>query len=386
MVAYVPTSYPVLSETFVSLEVQELRRQGLQVEVITLFPGGVDQAGMAPDPLWRTDVPRSRFAFAHLRLALRRPGRYARFVRLHRALRDPEMCFKHLPWWALELEARGVQLVHAHFGWSSASRAWGLATLMKRPWTVTVHASDLFAVRESIERKLAAADAVITVCEYNRRWLHEELGVRRPVELVVCGVEVPEHLPDVEPTTDVLLVGRLVEKKGVDVLLRALALLPAGRDVRATVIGDGPLREDLQALALSLGVGDRVSFVGAQSHTATLDAISRARVLCLPCRIARDGDRDSMPLVIKEAMVREIPVVASDVVAVPEMIDSSCGWLVPPDDPAALAQALTAALDAPEEAKALGRAGRRRVVTELRLDEQVAHLRHIFEALVREAS
>jgi glycosyltransferase involved in cell wall biosynthesis len=383
-VAYVPTSFPVLSETFVSLEVAELRRQGVRVEVVALFVGESEPGAPAPDHLWRQDVTRVRFGLAHLRLAIARPRRYVRFLRLYRQLRDPELSVRHLPWWALELERRGVQVVHAHFAWSSASRAWGLALLMGRPWSVTVHASDLFAVQEHLEEKLQAADAVVTVCEYNRRWLREVLGLTRSVEVVVCGVEVPERVALPEPTTDVLVVGRLVEKKGVDVLLEAVALLGDRPELRVTVVGDGPLREPLQAQALSLGVADRVTFAGARTHAATLDAIAHARVLCLPCRIASDGDRDSMPLVIKEAMAREVPVVASDLVAVPEMLDASCGWLVAPEDPGALAKALAAALDDPDEARARGAAGRRRVLTDLRLDLQVSHLREVFASLAGE--
>lgn len=383
VVAYVPTTYPVLSETFVSLEVAELRRQGAQVEVVAVYAGDAGGDVGRVDLLWRPPCSRPQLALAHARLALAHPRRYAEFLRVRRLLADPGMSWQHLPWWALDLRRRGVEVVHAHFAWSSASRAWGLSALLGVPWSVTVHASDIFAVREHLEEKLAAADAVVTVCTYNRDWLREELGLTRPIEIVVCGVEVPAPSDgsDLEGD-DVLVVGRLVEKKGIDVLLRAVALWgDSRRDVRIRVIGDGPLREELHDLAGSLGVLDRVVFAGAVSHAETLTAIGRARILCLPCRVARNGDRDSMPLVIKEAMVRGVPVVASDAVGVPEMVDPSSGWLVPPDDPSALSAALAEALDDRDEATARGEAGRRRALEHFRLDVEVGRLRQVFDTL-----
>jgi glycosyltransferase involved in cell wall biosynthesis len=181
---------------------------------------------------------------------------------------------------------------------------------------------------------------------------------------------------------DVVSVARLVPKKGFDVLIDAAAELVRTRpDLRVEIVGDGPLRADLESRIAEHRLRDVVQLRGALSHEHSLERIAAARAFALPCRIAADGDRDSMPVVIKEAMARCVPVVATDVVAVPEMVDATCGVVVPPDDPSALAAGLDKVLGDPELAAAMGAAGRRRVETSFTLAGEVAKLRAIFEEL-----
>jgi glycosyltransferase involved in cell wall biosynthesis len=111
--------------------------------------------------------------------------------------------------------------------------------------------------------------------------------------------------------------------------------------------------------------------------------MNRAKILCLPARIASNGDRDSMPLVVKEAMVRSVPVVASDVAAIPEMVDSTVGRLVPPDNPMALANGLNQLLAmSNDERGRLGAAGRRRVLDRFTLASEVARMHLILSEAV----
>jgi glycosyltransferase involved in cell wall biosynthesis len=256
-----------------------------------------------------------------------------------------------------------------------------LARVLDVPWSLTLHANDLFSRLRNLEPKLRDAAHLVTVCQYNERWLEGHHTLVRPVHQVVCGVELPpasERSIDV----DVVAVGRLVEKKGFDVLVEAAAMLRDSHpDVRVEIVGDGKLREKLEKQIADAGLGDVVHLRGALGHEETLARIESARVFCLPCRIAGDGDRDSMPVVIKEAMARSVAVVASDVVAVPEMVDDTCGALVPPDDVAALAAALARMLDDPATADRLGAAGRDRVEERFTLAGEVAKLRAVFASM-----
>jgi colanic acid/amylovoran biosynthesis glycosyltransferase len=161
----------------------------------------------------------------------------------------------------------------------------------------------------------------------------------------------------------VVAVGRLVEKKGFADLVRACGRLREEPAFTAlTIVGEGPLAAELRALAAACGVQEHVRFAGALAPDAVRALLEEAAVLAMPCVIAADGDRDSMPVVVKEALAMEVPVVATDVVGLPEVVDATCGRLVPPGDPAALAQALREVLrlDAGGRA-ALGHAGRARV-------------------------
>lgn len=380
-VAYLPTRYPVLSETFVRLEVEELRRRGVDVTVLSLHEG--DPRDPRTTYLFGQGRPRWLLAAEHARWAVRSPRRYAAF---HRAVRRAgpergEVLVRHLPWAATQLRRQGVQVLHAHFAWSGAARARALSALMGLPWTMTVHAHDMFGKPVLLQEKLAEAAAVVTVCQYNVRHLRADWGFTGPVDLVVCGVEPPDPVPPRNLEVDVLAVGRLVPKKGFDLLVAAVAALDRP-GLRVEVIGEGPEQERLEDAVRQAGLQEQVRLVGPVPHEQVLARMSAAALLCLPARVAPDGDRDSMPLVVKEAMAREVPVVATDVAGVPEMLDERGGWLVPAEDASALAAALAEALDHAEEAARRGRAGRARVLAEFRLEDEVARLESVFRRVV----
>jgi glycosyltransferase involved in cell wall biosynthesis len=155
-----------------------------------------------------------------------------------------------------------------------------------------------------------------------------------------------------------LAVGRAVDKKGFDDLLRALALLPPGQHWRLAHVGGGPLLGPLMALSRALGIGDRVAWLGARSQAAVLDAYRAADIFALPCRVAADGDRDGLPNVLLEAQSQKLPCVSTPISGIPELIeDGVTGLLVPPRDPARLADALSRLITTPDLRARLGDAG-----------------------------
>src|SRR5439155_1052651 len=154
----------------------------------------------------------------------------------------------------------------------------------------------------------------------------------------------------------VLAVGRLVEKKGFGYLVEAAARL---RVERVWIVGDGPLRDELERQIARLGLEDTVELLGARGHEEVRELLEQAAVVAMPSVVAADGDRDTMPVVVKEALAMEVPVVASDEVGLPEVVHQGWGRLAPPGDPEALAGALGELLDLSPEARAeMGRAGR----------------------------
>ena len=372
-VVYALTKYHQLSQTFVDLEIEGLRRHGATVRVVSVEHGHVERDGTRYLDTAPAD-PR-----AHLWWLTRHPVRYLRFLAAVVALRKemgsaPEL----VPWWRLPGVARdlhGVTNVHAHFGWSGATAALLLSRLLGVPWSMTLHAKDIFAKRRHLRAKLDAADLVVTVCDYNRRWIDTHHPPRRPIEVITCGVETPSDAPRPKPEVDVVTVARLIPKKGVDTLVRALALLP---DVTAEVIGDGEELEALRAMA-----GPNVTFRGALDHDDALERIARAKAFCLPCRIARDGDRDAMPTVIIEAMMRGVPVVSTNVVGIPEMVDDEVGRVVEPDDVEGLAAALREVLADEALRERLGEAGAKRARERFTVEGQTARLLGFFRTLSR---
>lgn len=180
------------------------------------------------------------------------------------------------------------------------------------------------------------------------------------------------------------LVGRLVEKKGVRYAIDALAqLLASGVDAQLSILGDGPLREPLQARVAELGIAGRVQWLGARGHDGVIDLLQHSDLLLAPSVTAGDGDEDAPVNTLKEAMAIGLPVVATRHGGIPELVrDGRNGSLVPERDAAALAAAVAALVRERERWPQLGRNGRADVEADYGLDGQTARLLALDRALI----
>jgi colanic acid/amylovoran biosynthesis glycosyltransferase len=308
-VAYVVDEWVTLSQTFIREEVAELRRQGVRVEVVALEHGDARPNDHEPAVFLADVLPPSPAGRAAA--LIRHPLATVRLMGAQRRMQPERIRYRAtLPAVADRLRALEVQWVHAHFGWEAAGVAEALAAMLGLGWSFTAHANDIFVANEHLAGKLARADRLVTVCTYNLEQLQATFGALPPTEVVVCGVDVPPL--DAKPApaeVDVLAVGRLVPKKGFDLLVQAATELRASHpDLQVEIVGDGPERSALDALVEEHDLGDVVTLLGPRDHAWVLERMAAARVVCLPARIAADGDRDSMPVVLKEAMARAIPV------------------------------------------------------------------------------
>ena len=216
---------------------------------------------------------------------------------------------------------------------------------------VTVHANDIYvADQRSLRARLEHFDRVVTVCNFNIGLLNG-MGDRRSATVAWrwCRAGWRSRLGTPgssggRGSRDRL--GRTLRREeGFDRLIRALAPVHERfPNIQAVIVGDGPERAALTRLIADLELENNVTLAGARSHQATLELIETAKLFCLACRRDRRGDCDALPVVIREAMARAVPVVCTRVAGIPETIDEEVGWLVDPDAPAQLAGALTAAL------------------------------------------
>lgn len=391
---YVLKRFPRISETFVAAELLELRRQG---ERVTVFALSRPEEPFTHRFVSELDVPvvylprrplgePARVGRAVAGCVTRRPGRWARAAGV--ALRPPSprrwRRLLQATVLAEELRKADVDHVHAHF----ASTAAQLANLAWRmggpPYSVTAHAKDIYhcSVQASrLAETLADARFVATVSQANVRHLRGVLSGRGRVALVPNAVDVGRiPMPaDRRPEPGlVLTVARLVEKKGLDDLVRACGLLVRrGVAVRLEVAGDGPLRGELEALAAAEGVDAR--FRGAVDHDEVLTAYRRAAVFALPCVIAATGDRDGLPTAVLEAMAAGVPVVSTAVNGLAEaVVHGRTGLTVPQRDPHALAAALERLLTDEPRAAELGRQARLHVLERFSLGASTARLRQLF--------
>jgi len=211
------------------------------------------------------------------------------------------------------------------------------------------------------------------------------------VELVYHGVDLTRFSPkaslkqgmrDGTSAADpvvILSVARLVEKKGTEVLLEALARIPPGLHWRFVHVGGGPLKARVERRAAALGLSEKITWRGALTQERLLAEYRNADLFALASRIARDGDRDGLPNVLAEAQSQALACVATRVSAIPELLrDGQTGLLVEENDPGAFSRALEALIANPARRRALGQAGQSRVVESFALDANLEELARKF--------
>lgn len=359
-VGYVLKQYPRLSETFILNEILGLEATGeVDVEVYSLrhategrfHPGVADVRGRVH---YLSPADKSAFLGGVRALAAIGTERLDAVLHVidHLAPEARARTLLHALEIADRIDADGVDHLHAHFLTVAAQTAHLVHLLTGVSYTVTAHAKDIY--RHTVDWDLAgriagAASAVITVCDANLSFLARRLdGTGARIVRVYNGIEPPPPPPDLSQRRRglVLGVGRLVEKKGFDVMLDAVAELAARRpEVSCVLVGDGDDRPALERRARALGIADRVHFTGALGQHEVAEWMRRAHVMAAPCRVGTDGNQDALPTVLVEALGAGLPAVTTAVAGIPEIIEhGGQGLIVPEDDAAGTADALEALL------------------------------------------
>jgi glycosyltransferase involved in cell wall biosynthesis len=271
--------------------------------------------------------------------------------------------------WARGLRGGGVAHVHSQWIHAAGTVAWYGARLLGVPFSFTGHAADLFRNRVALRDKVRDAEFIGCISEFHRD-LYRKLGAREEqMFLVYCGIDVAHFTPRLRPRpvsgpVCVLSSGRLVEKKGFDVLIDACALLrERGRDMRCVIGGSGPLEADLRARVRERGLEDRVELTGRAIAQEDLPAfMAQGDVYCLPCVWASDDDVDGLPQMLVEAMACGLPAVSTRLVGIPDLVvHEETGLLVEPRRADQLADALERLIDDEPFARRLAAEGRRMV-------------------------
>lgn len=396
-VAFVLKGYPRLSETFIAQEIAALERRGLRIRIyslrhptdarrhpvhdeiraeVTYLPEYAHREPMRVLRAWwrMRKLPAYREL---LRVWLRDLARDRSVNRVRRFLQALVL--------ADELPGDVVQL-HAHFLHTPASVTRYAALLRGLPWSGSAHAKDIWTSPEWEKReKLASCDWMVTCTAAN----HTHLSAIAPagrVELVYHGLDISRFPANGQARTTrdggdpaspvhILSVGRLVPKKGFDILLEALARLPSELHWRLVHVGGGPLGNSLRQKAETLGIARHVTWRGALDQPRLLTEYRHADLFALACRITDDGDRDGLPNVLMEAQSQSLACVSTAISGVGELIlNEETGLLVPPDSPAELALAIERLIRDPQHRAQLGAAGRLRVTEQFSLDTGIRHL------------
>lgn len=380
VIALVLKGYPRLSETFIAQEILGLEQRGLAIEIVSLrhpYDPSIhpihEQIGAnvryLPEYLHQEPL---RVLKAWWRVRCRGAYKATRSLWLRDLRRDFTVNRIRRFGQALVLAAElppSIQLLYVHYLHTPASVTRYAARLTGLPYTVSAHAKDIWTSPAwELREKLEDSRWLTTCTAANRAYL-AGLAPGADVFLTYHGLDAARfpkppargHADGSDPENPVMLLGvaRLVAKKGIDILLEALAMLPADLHWRYTHIGGGAEKEAIRQRAKALGLESRITWLGAKSQAEVIAAYRAADLFVLASRIAEDGDRDGLPNVLMEAGSQELPAVTTKVSAVPELVaDGENGVLVEPNDARALAEAIEALIRDPIKRRRLGKTAR----------------------------
>ncbi len=394
--AYLTSQYPAASHTFIRREVEALRALDFEIHTFSVRAPGTDETKSEADKneaastFYILGQPASAFIGAHLSGLFTRPARYFRTLGLALSHRPPGvrgglLAFAHFAESVLlarELKRRQIQHLHNHFANSAATVGLLATRMLGIGWSFTMHgiSETDYPAGLMLGRKIEAADLVACVS-----WFGRAQGMRlvapehwEKMHVVRCGIPF-ERLPKGGSSKGLICVGRLSAEKGQAGLLRALANLSTEHpDLHLRLVGDGPERQYLEKLASDLGLGNSVTFAGRLSETETLEEIAASDILVL------SSFMEGLPIVLMEGMALGVPVVASRVAGVPELIEDGVGGLLfAPSNWAELRACIERLLTDDALCRSLAEHAKKKVVAEFDVRKSAAQLSALFKQVAK---
>jgi len=390
---YLYSRYPVISQTFCDAEMLELERRGIELVIGSVYP---PLTSLRHEYIARLVAPIHYAPPQEILRILERNAKTTRkwprdLVEQHQSRYGPmakaEQRARNALYFAEFFARSGVDHVHVHFANRAAHTAVFLKEISGIPFSVTAHGQDFMKDLGSddlLREICAAAEFVAAETDYSRDLLRQRCpNSAAKIHRVYNGIDL-ERFPVPRSANNhvprIVSVGRLVPFKGFDDLIDACAELARRRiDFVCDIIGDGPLRETLQAKIEQLDLSPRVNLLGSLSQGAVLEKLQAADIFALASTTDAQGATDVFPTVILEAMASARPVVSTRLAGIPELVvDGQTGMLAPASDSTALAHALEQLLRDPELRLRFGHAGRTRIEQHFRIEQTVAPLTDLF--------
>ncbi len=367
-IAYLASRYPAISHTFIMREILALRDAGFDVHTFTVrrVPDGelLTELDCSEARNTQAILPAGffRILFTHASMLLQAPVRY--FATLGRALSRRPAGMRQLIWHlfyfveagllANRLRHAGVTHTHAHFANVAANVAKLAAQMSGGTWSLTIHGHADYGdpTTSRLADKIASAAFTVCVSDFGKAqaMLQTAPALWPRIHRVFCGIDTRQFQPAAQSvnkqlsTMRLLTVARLSPEKGLTVLLDALSLARTqGADVHLTIVGYGPLREALEQQAARLGLNITLTFAGAIGQDRIQSFYQNADAFVL------SSFSEGLPVVLMEAMATGLPVIASRITGIPELVRENIdGLLVPPGNVSALADAICTLARNPE--------------------------------------
>ncbi len=393
--------FPKITETFILYEMLAVMKHNIPVEIYPLMREHTSV--MHPEAV--SLVEQAHFT-PHISLSIvvnnlwrmfQQPGTY--FKTLFTILRanwgsrrffiNTLMFFPKSVYLGGLMQKAGITHLHAHFASFPAATAYIVHQLTGIPYSFTAHGSDLHRDKHMLCEKIEDAKFVVAISQYNEQVIREQCNETHNLHIIHCGVDTEVFKP-VGPSSksdgplQIVCIGTLHEVKGQTYLIRACEQLKA-RDVEFVchLVADGPDEQRLKEQVNTAGLSQQVIFHGRLPQTKVIRLLSQADVVAAPSVPTHDGRREGIPVALMEAMAFGIPVVASDLSGIPELVDGDgCGVLVPPRDVAGIANALETLAKDPALRQTMGAQGREKILRDFNLDENARLLSELFQEAV----
>lgn len=386
-IAFILKGYPRVSETFIAQEIHLLERRGFKIEIFSMRQAReperqpiVEKINAPVTYLPEYLLPALREIVAGNRRALiMHPTRYlsALISALAKSAwtrnRSPIKRFLQAGWLVarkgLGLETSPIGHLHAHFIHAPTELTYYLSRISGLRYSISAHAKDIYTIPlGDVRTRVNGAELLMTCTKYNYNFLRAITGIHADkIHQIYHGIDLEVFRPTGPRTNEslsqIVSVGRLVNKKGYGDILQALRILKdRGLVFTYDIYGTGELKTELLALRTQLGLEKDVTFHGIATQPQIISRFQQGGIFLCGSRLSEDGDRDGIPNTVAEAMSMELPVVATAVSGIPELIeDGKSGVLVPEKNPEALAAAIQDLIANPEKALEIGRNGRARV-------------------------
>ena len=400
-IAYLVSRFPHLPETFILREMIHLETLGWQVELYPLIIQKQDVIHEEAHP-WLQRVHKVpwfsvELLMANVRGFLRGPLQYLSLVLrvVRENLGSPRflgrglLLFPRAVWMAGQFKSQDITHIHAHYATHPALVAWLIHRLTGIPYSVTVHAHDIFVEKPMLGTKLKDSVFIASISEFNRVYLTEMFGewVNDKTSIVRCGID-PAYYPNGKGSQqgsrssllEIMSVGSLQPYKGHIYLIRACAELKRrGIPFQCRIVGGGDLQPMLEQAIREHGLEGSIRLLGARTQNEVSRLLRTANCYVQPSVITSTGKMEGIPVALMEAMMCRVPVIATSISGVPELVrPGETGWLVPPEDVGALAEALGEIYKDPAEAEQRAGLGHQWVLEEFELSANVRKLAALF--------
>ncbi len=404
-IAYIVSRFPKISETFILYEMQALSELGTKIELFPLVRHH-ETVMHAEAREWLQHAHYERWfslavIFSQIYWLLRTPGRYFALWRdvlwAHR--RSPKFLTRSaLTLWlaagmARAMVALDIEHIHAHWATHATTAAYAVHRLTGIGYSFTAHAHDIYVDYSMLAEKMRRAAFCVTISDYNRQlldWRYDKETVER-LHVLHCGVDVNLFHPHEKRVPDlftIITVAALEEKKGHRYLIEACKLaLQSGIELQCIFIGDGPERNNLATEIDNLGLQDHITLWGSQPRTEVINLLQRADLMVLPSVCLVSGKQEGIPVALMEALALELPVIATDISGISELVEhGKTGVLVPERDAIALADAIIRLFQNPDLALELGVNGRRKILVDFNLEKNSMRLHELIIQASRDGS